>query len=285
MKISEFFARKPVISFEVFPPKPTTPESAINETIDALTKLRPNFISVTYGAGGGTNFSRTAEITSKIKNEYGIESISHLPCLYMTKADVRNTLDGLKQIGVDNVLALRGDVSPSAPPCDDFKYADELIAFIKETDDFCVIAACYPEGHPESENLVEDIKYLKRKVDAGTDGLVTQFFLDNEYFYSFRERTEIAGITVPIQAGVMPVTNKSQIERMVALCGIELPRKFTKMISKYESNPTALRDAGIAYATEQIVDLIAQDIDGIHLYTMNNPYIAEKIYAAIQSLL
>jgi methylenetetrahydrofolate reductase (NADPH) len=194
-------------------------------------------------------------------------------------------LEGLKQAGVDNILALRGDINPEFPPKQDFRYASDLVAFIKENGDFNIIGACYPEGHSECSSLVDDIRHLKTKVEAGTDQLITQLFLDNSYFYAFRERAGIAGINVPIEAGIMPVVNKKQIERMVSLCGVKLPKKFVTMMEKYEHNPVAMRDAGIAYAVDQIVDLMAQGVDGIHLYTMNNSYIAQKIYAAISSLL
>ena len=194
-------------------------------------------------------------------------------------------LDRLKEQGIENILALRGDISLEHPPCMDFSHADDLIAFIKEHADFNIIGACYPEGHVESKSTLEDIHYLKRKVDAGTDHLITQLFLDNDYFYTFRERTALAGINVPIEAGIMPVVNKKQIERMVSLCGVQLPKKFVKMMERYEHDPIAMRDAGIAYAINQIVDLLAQGVDGIHLYTMNNPYIARKIYEAVFRLL
>ncbi len=194
-------------------------------------------------------------------------------------------LDGFRREGIENILALRGDINPELEPCQDFRYASDLISFIRANGDFNIIGACYPEGHRECGSLTEDIRNLKTKVDAGVNQLITQLFFDNSYFYSFRERAAIAGINVPIQAGIMPVVNKKQIERMVSLCGVKLSRKFTAMMERYENNPIAMRDAGIAYAVDQIVDLLAQGVDGIHLYTMNNPYIAHKIYAAISSLL
>ena len=210
--------------------------------------------------------------------QYGLEEPK-------TLADLENICATLKENGIQNILALRGDVNPDLAPVNEFKHANELIEFIKLNGDFDIMAACYPEGHNESSGLVEDIVNLKRKVDSGVDHLITQLFLDNNYFYSFYERTQIAGINVPIEAGIMPVTNKIQIERMVKLCGINLPKKFMKMIEKYENNPIALRDAGIAYAIDQIVDLISQGIDGIHLYTMNKPYVANKAYDAIKNLI
>ena len=284
MKLSNIFKDKTVLSFEVFPPKPTSPETTIYQTLEALKDLSPDFISVTYGAGGGTNSGKAIEIASTVKNKHKIESVAHLPCINMTKENVRAILQELKRNNIDNILALRGDISPDIQPCTDFKYASELIEFIKNNGDFNIIAACYPEGHPDSKSLVSDIKNMKIKADSGADQFITQLFLDNDYFYSFKERTLLAGIDAPILAGIMPVVNKNQIERMVSMCGIALPDKFMKMINKYEDNPLALRDAGIAYAVNQIVDLITQGVDGIHLYTMNNPYIAEKIYQAVQSL-
>ncbi|MDD3895344.1 MAG: methylenetetrahydrofolate reductase [NAD(P)H] [Syntrophomonadaceae bacterium] len=285
MRTAEIFKNKTVLSLEVFPPRRTAPIDTIYSTLDDLKGLNPDFISVTYGAGGSETNAATLEIASAIKNNYGIESVAHLPGINLTKNEVLNMLQGFKQAGVENILALRGDINPDFTPRQDFRYASDLVSFIKENGDFNIIGACYPEGHSECGSLVDDIRNLKTKVDAGTDQLITQLFFDNNYFYSFRERASIAGINVPIQAGIMPVVNKKQIERMVTLCGVQLPKKFTTMMEKYENNPVAMRDAGIAYAVDQIVDLMAQDVDGIHLYTMNNPYIAQKIYAAISTLL
>ena len=181
-------------------------------------------------------------------------------------------------------MALRGDINPDIPPKQDFKYASDLISFIRKNSDFNIIAACYPEGHREAASIDADIHNLKIKVENGVDHLISQLFFDNNYFYAFLERAEHAGITVPIEAGIMPVVNKKQIERMVSLCGVDLPRKFTAMMNRYENNPAAMRDAGIAYAVDQIVDLVSQGLDGIHLYTMNNAYIAQKINEAVKSL-
>jgi methylenetetrahydrofolate reductase (NADPH) len=285
MRTSEIFKNKTVLSLEIFPPRRTASIDIIYHTLDELKGLNPDFISVTYGAGGSATNTATLEIASAIKNHYGIESVAHLPCINLNQDEVLNMLEGFKQEGVENILALRGDVNPEFPPKQDFRYASDLISFIKENGDFNIIGACYPEGHSECPSLVDDIRNLKIKVDAGTDQLITQMFFDNSYFYSFRERACIAGINVPIEAGIMPVVNKKQAERMVSLCGVKLPQKFVAMMERYENNPLAMRDAGIAYAVDQIVDLMAQDVDGIHLYTMNNPYIAQKIYAAISTLL
>lgn len=276
---------KTVLSFEIFPPKRTDPVNTIYDTVDKLKDLNPDFISVTYGAGGSENNTDTLKIASAVKNSYGIESVAHLPCINLTKEDVLKMLDGFRAAGIENILALRGDVNPDFTPKNDFRYASDLISFIKENGDFNIIGACYPEGHAECPTIIEDIRNLKSKVDAGANQLITQLFFDNQYFYSFRERAAIAGINVPIEAGIMPVVNKKQIERMATLCKVNLPKKFLSIMDRYEYNPEAMRDAGIAYAVDQIVDLIAQGVDGIHLYTMNNPYIAQRIHEAINSLL
>lgn len=284
MKTNDLFSKKQVFSFEVFPPKRTAGIHTIYNTLDGLRGLNPDFISVTYGAGGSNNFQSTMSIATSIKKDYGIESVAHLPCISLSKTDVDDFLTACTENQIENILALRGDSNPDLPPSKDFKHASDLIAYIKETSDFNVVGACYPEGHQESKTIVEDIHNLKRKVDAGASHLVTQLFFDNQYFYEFKERCSLAGIHVPIEAGIMPVVNKKQIERMVSLCGVHLPDKFVKMMARYEHNPTAMRDAGIAYAINQIVDLLAQGVDGIHLYTMNNPYIAHKIYDATHNL-
>lgn len=285
MKTCDLFQKKIVLSFEVFPPKPDADESIIYKTLDGLSDLQPDFISVTYGAGSGKNGSKTIKIASDVKKKYGIESAAHLPCINLLEEDAVKILDTFKENGIENILALRGDISSDTKPYGRFNHASELIEFINENYDFNIIAACYPEGHSESSNIIEDMNYLKHKVDCGVSQLITQLFLDNDDFYKFRERAEIKGIHIPVEAGIMPVTNKAQIERMVKLCGIKLPEKFMKMIERYENNPTALRDAGIAYAIDQIVDLISHGADGIHLYTMNNPYVAKKVYEAVYRLL
>lgn len=285
MKICELFQKKKVFSFEVFPPRRIDSVSIIYDTIEKLKGLNPDFISVTYSAGGSESNTDTFKIASAIKNNYGIESVAHLPSINHTKGEVLKMLEDLRTAGIENILPLRGDVNPSFSPKNDFKFASDLISFIKEHGDFNIIAACYPEGHFESPSIIDDIRNLKRKVDAGANQLITQLFFDNNYFYSFMERAAIAGINIPIEAGIMPVVNKKQIERIVALCRVNLPKKFLAIMNRYENNPEALRDAGIAYAVDQIIDLIAQGVDGIHLYTMNNPYIAHRIYEAINTLL
>lgn len=285
MKTAELFEHKTVFSLEVFPPKPDTDESVIYDTLNELSGISPDFISVTYGAGGGQNGCKTIQIASDIKERYGVESVAHLPCIDLTKAQAVEILDSLQAHGIENVLALRGDRRGDLPATGDFRHASDLISFIKERYDFNIIAACYPEVHPESVSAVDDLKWLRHKVDCGVDHLITQLFLDNKYFMDFSEKARIAGVDIPIEAGIMPVTNKRQIERMVKLCGVQLPKKFVRVLEKYEHNETALRDAGIAYAIDQITDLIAEGVDGIHLYTMNNPYVAQKIFSAVESLI
>jgi methylenetetrahydrofolate reductase (NADPH) len=285
MKTAELFEQKTVFSLEVFPPKPDADESVIYQTLEELSDIQPDFISVTYGAGGGKNGCKTIQIASDIQNRYGVESVAHLPCIDLKREQAAEILDSMHENGIENILALRGDRTDDNAPTGDFAHASDLIKFIKENYDFNIIAACYPEVHPESTGAVDDLKWLRYKVDCGADHLISQLFLDNRYFCDFREKACIAGINAPIEAGIMPVTNKRQIERMVKLCGVELPKKFVRVLEKYEHNETALRDAGIAYAIDQITELIAEGVDGIHLYTMNNPYIAHKIFDAVQTLI
>ena len=284
MSLREIFNRKQVFSYEVFPPRKNVGIDSVCETIKELKKLNPDFISVTYGAKGARNNTDTFKIASLIKS-YGIESITHLPCLELKKEEVLLKLEELRKLGINNILALRGDKPEDGYRKGDFKYASDLITFIKEHGDFHIIAACYPEKHSDSKNIVEDVKNLKIKVDAGANQLITQLFLDNDYFYASNERCELADINVPIEAGIMPVVNKRQIEKMTSFCKVETPKKFLKMMNRYEHNKIAMRDAGIAYAIDQIADLITQGVDGIHLYTMNNPYVAKRIHEAINNLL
>lgn len=286
MSIAELFKTKnTVYSFEIFPPKKTSSVDTIYSTLDQLKDLKPDFISVTYGAGGSVANCLTCEIASIVKNKYGIRPLAHLTCVNSTRQDVAEILRQLKESGIQNIMALRGDINPDIPRKNDFEYASDLVKFIKENGDFHISGACYPEGHVESADLIEDIHNLKKKVDAGAEHLVTQLFFDNSAFYAFVERARIAGINVPISAGIMPVLNKNQIERMVSLTAASLPAKFTRMISKYEHHPEALRDAGIAYAVEQIVDLVSNGVQGIHLYTMNNPFVARRITESISSII
>lgn len=284
MKVRELFDKKTVFSFEVFPPKKTSSIEVIYKTLEELKELSPDFISVTYSAGGSGNGQLACDVASKIK-EYGITPVIHLPCINYTREEVSAVLDEIKSRGIENVLALRGDINPEIPPKNDFRYASDIIRFIKEKGDFDIAGACYPECHPEASSMVEDILHLKEKVEAGADHLISQLFFDNRSFFEFREKVAIAGINVPIEAGIMPVTNKNQIERMVTMCGASLPNKFTKIMQRYEHSPEALRDAGIAYAVDQIVDLVAEGVDGIHLYTMNNPYVARKISESVSGII
>lgn len=284
MKIREIFNKKTVYSFEVFPPKTTSSVDVIFHTLDELNDLNPDFISVTYSAGGSGNNSLALDIAARIKN-CGRIPVLHLPCINYTKAQIDRTLEEAKKLGIENILALRGDINPDIPPVEEFKHASDLILYLKERGDFDIAAACYPEGHPDSDTLEEDVDNLKIKVEAGADHLISQLFFDNEYFYNFRDVAVKKGISVPIEAGIMPVTNKRQIERMVTTCGASLPRKFVKVMQRYENNPEALRDAAIAYAIDQIVDLTADNVDGIHLYTMNNPYVARKISESVQGII
>lgn len=285
MKISELFGRgKTVFSCEVFPPKKTSPVDTIYKTLDGLKDIRPDFISVTFGAGGSQVNQSTRDIAAIIQNQYQIPAMAHLTCVTSTEEEVSGLLSGLKADGVENVLALRGDRNPDCPPKTDFLHADELVSFICRRGDFGVSAACYPEGHPESPDPVSDIRYLKQKVDAGAQHLVSQLFFDNEDFYRFLERCRIAGISVPIEAGIMPVLNRSSIQRMVSLCGASMPRKLTRILARYGDHPDALREAGIAYAIDQITDLVAAGVDGIHLYTMNNPVMARQIADSVSAI-
>ena len=284
MKTVDIIKNKTGFSVEIFPPKPGVSENVIYNTLEELSGIHPDFISVTYGANGGKNGCNTIKIASDIKSKYNVESVAHMPCVNLTKEEATSILDDMKNAGIENILALRGDKYDNQTN-GDFAHASDLIRFIKDNYDFNILAACYPEVHPESRNVIEDINWLKYKVECGTDELITQLFLDNDLFYDFYDRTKIARINVPTLAGIMPVTNKNQIERMVKMCGIKLPKKFMRIIERYEYDEIALRDAGIAYATDQIADLIASGIDGIHLYTMNNAYVAHKIYKAIYSLI
>ncbi len=287
MKITDIFNKcdRAVLSFEVFPPKKSSPIESVYSKLEEICSLNPDFISVTYGAGGTGGHSRTCEIASKIKNDFKVESVAHLTCVNSSKDDIDSTLEDFKKNNIENILALRGDIVEGIEPKKDFVYASDLCEYIKSYGGFDIGGACYPEVHLEAKDEVEDILNLRKKVDAGAQHLISQLFFDNSVFYRFLERAKIAGVTVPIEAGIMPVTSKSQIERMVSMCGASLPSKFVKVMQKYDAKPDALRDAGIAYAVEQIVDLLANGVDGIHLYTMNNPYVARKISEAVVSLL
>ena len=277
---------KPIYSFEVFPPKPDAPVESVSRCFAALAALKPDFISVTYGAGGGTAGGRlTCELAARLKEEFGIRPVAHLPCISYTKEEIAAVLKDFAAHGIQDILALRGDKSPDRPEKHDFHYASELIDFIRTKGDFSLYAACYPEVHPEAHSAEDDLRHLKEKVDKGAGHLISQLFFDNDHFYRFRERCAAAGIAVPIEAGIMPVVNAAQIQRMVSLCGASLPRKFTVMMQRFGHSPEAMRDAGIAYAVDQIVDLAANGVDGIHLYTMNNPLVAQRITESVSGIL
>ena len=285
MRLAQLFGQgRTVFSCEVFPPKRDMPVDSIYTTLYGLKDIRPDFISVTFGAGGSQVNQTTHEIASIIQNRYHIPAMAHLTCVAAGRAEVDHLLAQLKGDGVENVLALRGDVNPDIPPKTDFAHASDLVAYIHARGDFGVSAACYPEGHLESPDLVSDIRHLKEKVDAGAQHLVSQLFFDNEDFFRFLERARIAGINVPIEAGIMPVLSQNSIRRMVSMCGASMPRKLTRILAKYGDHPEALREAGIAYAIDQISDLIAGGVDGIHLYTMNNPDVAKQIAGSISAI-
>lgn len=285
MQISEVYEKKGrSLSFEIFPPKKDEELKNIDETLSVLSELKPDFISVTFGAGGGSNCNRTIELAKKIKVDYQIEPVVHLTCLSYNQKEIDEFAKVLKAEGIQNVLALRGDRNPNVPEKNDFHHASDLISYIKNRGDFCVAGACYPECHPESDNRVSEMRNLKTKVDAGAEILLSQLFFDNSEFYRFVDDCRIAEIDVPVIPGIMPVINAAQIKRMITMCGASLPVRFQKIISKYENNKEALFDAGISYATSQIIDLLANDIDGIHLYTMNNPRVARRICEGIKHL-
>lgn len=284
MYIKDLFEKKkPVISFEVFPPKKDAPVETIYKTIEGLVDLSPDFISVTYGAGG-VGSDKTVEIASIIKNKYGIEALAHLTCITSDKQKVQDTIKELKNNNIQNILALRGDI-PEGFKLNkkaDYNYASDLIREIKDGGDFSVAAAAYPEGHIECEDIRISGIHLKQKVNMGADFLITQLFFDNRSFYDFINLKEKLSINVPVTAGVMPILNKNQIQKMIFMSGASLPSNIIKMLYKYENSPEDLRKAGIEHAAEQVIDLIANGIDGVHIYTMNQPEIAREILKSIQ---
>lgn len=285
MKISDIYKNnKRSLSFEIFPPKKDTELASIDETLKVLCELNPDFISVTFGAGGSANSNRTIDIAKNIKHNFGIEPVVHLTSLHYDKSEIDEFATAMKEAGIENILALRGDRSPNAPEKDVFPHASDLISYLKSKYDFCVLGACYPECHPESSDRVNDLKGLKTKVDSGAELLVSQLFFENRIFYDFRERCRIAGIDVPVIPGIMPVINANQIKRMISLCNASFPERFCRIIRRYENNSEALFDAGMTYALTQIIDLIADGIQGIHLYTMNNPKVAKRICDGIRNI-
>lgn len=277
MKIREILGqKKPTISFEVFPPKTEDKYESVKEAALEIAKLNPAFMSVTYGAGGGTS-QYTVDIASTLKEQGHVTPIAHLTCVSSTKEKVQEVLKELREKNIENILALRGDIPEGGPVEHDYHYASELIYDIRKAGDFCIGAACYPEGHVESANKSVDIEYLKEKVDAGCDFVTTQMFFDNNILYNYLYRIRERGITVPVVAGIMPVTNVSQIKRICQMSGTALPVRFKALLDRFGDNPAAMKQAGIAYATEQIIDLIANHVNGIHVYSMNKPDVAEKI--------
>ena len=276
----------PSLSFEVFPPNPEVGNDKIIAALKDMQGLAPHFISVTASNNKFNIKETTVRLADYIQNDLEIPTIAHLPAIYLTKDKVAETIADLDKVGVQKILALRGDIIPGVEPQKDFRYATDLIEFINEqAPHFDVIGACYPEGHPDSPNQISDIQNLKRKVDAGCSSLVTQLFFDNERFYDFQDKCTLAGIDVPIHAGIMPILNRNQALRLLKTCeNIHLPRKFKAILDKYENDPESLRAAGLAYAVDQIVDLVTQDVAGVHLYTMNNAETAQDIHQATHAL-
>lgn len=285
MKIIDILNQeRPSLSFEVFPPKTEDKYESVERAAAQIATLKPAFMSVTYGAGGGTS-RYTVQIAASIKEDYGVTPLAHLTCVSSTRAKVQNVLAELAERKIENVLALRGDIPPDGQVETDYQYASQLIREIKQKGDFCVGAACYPEGHVESENKDADIAYLKEKVEAGCEFVTTQMFFDNNILYNYLYRIREKGITVPVVAGIMPVTNAAQIKRIVGMSGTFLPARFKAIVDKFAHRPAAMQQAGIAYATEQIIDLIANGVKGIHVYSMNKPEVAAKIKENLSEIL
>ena len=282
MKIIDLLNQnKPSLSFEVFPPKSETTFESVKSATEEIAKLRPAFMSVTYGAGGGTS-QYTLDIAKNIKFLYGVPTLAHLTCVSSTRDTVKQKIDEIKAAGIQNIMALRGDIPDALKDSDrttwDYKYAIDLIYELKSANqDFCIGAACYPEIHPESATQKDDIKRLKEKVDAGVDFLTTQMFFDNNLLYNFLYKIREAGITVPVIPGVMPITNANQVERSIKLSGSFMPQRFKSLVDKFGYKPDAMKQAGIAYATDQIIDLYANGITNVHVYSMNKPDVAAKI--------
>ena len=290
MKLTEIFQKNtPGLSFEVFPPKTTTTFESVKTATEEIAKLKPSFMSVTYGAGGGTS-QYTLDIAKNIKESYGVPTLAHLTCVSSTKETVSSMIERIKEAGIQNVMALRGDI-PQDMQCDDrsswtYHNAIDLVRELKKSGaDLCIGGACYPEIHPESADQKEDIKYLKEKVDAGCDFLTTQMFFDNNLLYNFLYKIREAGITVPVIAGIMPITNAKFLERSIKLSGSFIPQRFKSLVDKFGSDPEAMKQAGIAYATDQIIDLYANGINNVHVYSMNKPEVAQKIQSNISAII
>lgn len=277
-----FELSKPTFSFEIFPPKGKGDLSQIFGTVDALASLAPDLISVTYGAGGSSR-ENTAEIATRIQRDYEIPAVAHLTCIGSTRGEMHEMLRRLSDGGIRNILALRGDVVEEGTK--DFCHASDLIKFINENYDFHIFAACYPEKHIEAYSMRQDLEYLKAKCECGVEALISQLFFDNAHFLQFRDMARGMGITTRIEAGIMPITSPSQINKMVTMCGASVPEGVQKIIRAYGHNAMAMREAGIAYATAQIIDLLAEGVDGIHLYTMNQPEIAKRICENIRGVM
>lgn len=282
MKLTNILSRDTLsLSFEVFPPKTDVNFESVEKAVFEIAKLKPSFMSVTYGAGGGTS-KYTLDIAKDIKSRYNVPTIAHLTCVSSKKETVLKKIDDIKNAGINNIMALRGDIPSGNTSQDiskwDYHYAIDLIRELRESNyDFCIGAACYPEIHPESTNQKEDIKFLKEKVDAGCDFLTTQMFFDNNLLYNFLYKIREAGITIPVIPGIMPITNANQIERAMKLSGSFMPQRFKSLVDKFGSNPKAMMQAGIAYATDQIIDLYANNITNVHVYSMNKPEVAKTI--------
>ena len=284
MKIRDILAKnEPTLSFEVFPPKTEDKYESVEMAASEIAKLNPAFMSVTYGAGGGTS-QYTVDIAASLKAK-GVTPLAHLTCVSSTREKVHSVLEQLKAEGIENVLALRGDIPKDGKVENDYRYASELIAEIKASGDFCIGAACYPEGHVESVNKTEDIQHLKEKVEAGCDFATTQMFFDNNILYNYLYRVREKGITVPVIAGIMPVTNVAQIKRICSMSGTYLPARFKAIVDRFGDNPAAMKQAGIAYATEQIIDLTANHVNGIHVYSMNKPDVAAQIQNSLSEII
>ena len=284
MRIAELFRRKNAVwSFEVFPPKAQSGMDGINATLAELADLSPDYVSVTYSAGGSRN-AHTAEVARKVR-ALGMEPLAHITCVNSTRQEVLSALENLKASGVENVLALRGDRVEGATSSD-FRYASDLISFINSNGfDFDVSAACYPEGHPESESMLADVRHLKEKVDLGVTHLNSQLFFDNDDYFRFMDMVRLAGIDVPVQAGVMPLVKASQFGGIVKMTAAKIPSKMSRMYARFADDPESLCEAGIAYATDQIIDLLSGGVDGVHLYIMNNAYVARRITENVRPFL
>ena len=290
MKLTEILNNgKLSLSFEVFPPKTDTAFESVKHATEEIAKLHPSFMSVTYGAGGGTS-QYTLDIAKNIKEQYGVPTLAHLTCVSSTKETVRQKIGEIKAAGMQNVMALRGDIPAGLENADrsiwNYQHAIQLVRELKESGaDFCIGGACYPEVHPESVNQSEDIRHLKEKVDAGCEFLTTQMIFDNNLFYNFMYKIREAGITVPILPGIMPITNANQVERAIKLSGSFMPQRFKSLVDKFGSDPAAMKQAGIAYATDQIIDLFANGIKNVHVYSMNKPDVAAAIQRNLSDIL